>query len=200
MAKAGSKAVDGSTEQQKLFAYAYFNNGGHGTNAAIEAGYSERSATVTASRLLTYANIQAILANLHESLKERAIVTKEQIAKEWAKIGFSDIRQLFNDDNQLLDIKQIPDEIAASLSSVEIEELLGDRETVFTKREQIGWTKKLKLWSKPTALTALAELYGYNAPTKVAQTDKDGEDVAPSLSDTQFAILIKKINEAPHPG
>lgn len=185
--------MDGSTEQQKLFAYAYFNNGGHGTNAAIEAGYTERSATVTASRLLTYANIKAILSNLHDNLKERAIVSKEKIAEEWAKIGFSDIRQLFSDDNQLLNIKDIPDKIAASLSSVEIEELLGDRETVFTKREQIGFTKKVKLWSKTVALTALADLYGYNAPAKVAQTTVAGEDAKTELSDPQFEKLLHAI-------
>ena len=47
MAKGGTKVIDGTTEQQKLFAYAYFNNKGNGTQAAITAGYSEKTATST---------------------------------------------------------------------------------------------------------------------------------------------------------
>lgn len=175
MAKTGgSKAIDGSTEQQKLFAYAYFNNKGNGTQAAITAGYSEKSATQVASRLLTYANIQDMIKSLGEELRERAIVTKEEIAKELHKIGFSDIRKLFDEDNRLLNIKDIPDDIAASLSSSEVDQLWGATED---GKSIIGETKKVKLWDKLKALAQLTELYGYNAPTKVASTDAAGNDV-----------------------
>lgn len=174
MAKA-AKTAD-TTEKQKLFAYAYFNNGGNAAQAAIDAGYSEATAPQAASRLLKYVNVAALIANLNDQLKERAIVSKEKIATELAKIGFSDIRQLFSDENRLLDIKDIPDDIAASLSSSEVDELWGATEE---GKSIIGLTKKVKLWDKLKALAQLTDLYGYNAPTKVAQTNTAGEDVQP---------------------
>lgn len=174
MSRGGTKKIDGMTEQQKLFAYAYFANGGNGTQAAITAGYSKRSATSTASLILTYPNVIALLNELNQTIKDRAIVTKEQIAAEWVKIGFSDVRKLFDSDSRLLEIKEIPDDIAASLSSVEVDQLWG---WTIDGRVQIGDTKKVKLWDKPKALTALTELYGFNAPTKVANTDKDGNNL-----------------------
>jgi phage terminase small subunit len=174
MAKGGTKAIDGVTEQQKRFAYAYFNNRGNATKAAIKAGYSPKTAVVTGSRLLTYANIQKIIKELGEEIKERAIVTKEQIVAELAKIGFSDIRKLFDEDNRLLNIKDIPDDIAASLSSSEVDQLWEQSEN---GKVQVGETKKIKLWDKLKALSQLSDIYGYNAPAKVAQTDAEGNNV-----------------------
>lgn len=172
MAKAKTK---GTTEQQKLFAYAYFNNGGNATQAAISAGYSQRSATSTASLILTYPNVIKLLDELNETIKERAIVTKEQIAAELVKIGFSDIRNFFDENSLLLPLKNIPDDAAAALSSVEVDQLWG---ATMDGREQIGETKKAKMYDKLKALSQLTDLYGFNAPTKQAQTNSAGEDVA----------------------
>lgn len=175
MAKGGTKVIDGSTEQQKLFAYAYFANKGNATEAAISAGYSKKTAPQTASRLLTYVKVQELIKDLNKTLKERAIITKEQIAAELVKIGFSDIRNLFDENARLLDIKEIPDDIAASLSSVEVDQLWGSS---MDGKIQIGDTKKVKLWDKLKALSALTELYGFNAPIKSEVTTKIGKDLA----------------------
>ena len=191
MAKVGSKAIDGSTEQQKLFAYAYFNNKGNGTQAAITAGYSEKTAASTASRLLTYVNIQDILKELTAELRERAIVTKEQIAAELAKIGFSDIRKIFNEEGNMLPVHEIPDEAASCLAGVDVDHLFG---VTIEGRAIIGETKKVKLWDKLKALAQLTELYGYNAPTKVAQTNTAGEDVPTGLFE------VKIVNPIPPDG
>lgn len=174
MGKGGTTVIDGTTEQQKLFAYAYFANKGNATQAAISAGYSKKSATQVASRLLTYANVQTLITELNDTLKERAIVTKEEIAAELQKIGFSDIRQIFDADGNLLPIHEIPDSAAASLAGVDVDQLWG---ATPEGRAPIGETKKVKMWDKLKALAQLTDLYGYNAPTKVAATNAAGEDV-----------------------
>lgn len=186
---AKSVKLEGTTEQQKLFAYAYFNNGGNATAAAIEAGYSAKTATPTASRLLTYVNVQALLKTLQDELKERAIVTREDIAAELYKIGFSDIRTLFDENSRLVDIKDIPDNMAAALSSVEVDQLWG---TSPDGRIEIGDTKKVKLWDKIKALSALTELYGFNAPKKYANTDTRGND-----KDITLNIVRNKLTAKP---
>lgn len=172
MAKAAK--TEDTTERQKLFAYAYFNNGGNAAQAAIEAGYSEATAPQTASRLLKYVNVAALIAELNDKVKERAIVTKEAIAAELAKIGFSDIRQVFNESGNLLPIHEIPDTAAAALAGVDVDQLWGMTED---GKSEIGQTKKVKMWDKLKALAQLTELYGYNMPTKVASTNAAGEDV-----------------------
>lgn len=175
MAKGATKVIDGTTEQQKLFAYAYFNNKGNATDAAIKAGYSKKTATQIASRLLTKVNVQDIIKELNAELKERAIVTKEQIAAELAKIGFSDIRQLFDENSRLLEVKDIPDDVAACLSSVEVDQIWG---ASLDGRVQIGDTKKVKVWDKLKALAQLTEMYGYNAPVKSEITTRVGKELA----------------------
>jgi len=178
MAKGGTgKNTGGTNEQQKLFAYAYFNNKGNGTQAAIEAGYSPRSATSTASLLLTYPNIQALLASLHDQLQEKVVATKERIAEELAKIGFGDVRALFDENSILKPVHEWPDDAAAAVASVEVDQLWG---ATMDGKEQIGETKKVKRESKLQALKQLTELYGYNAPTKTAQTDVAGNDITPT--------------------
>lgn len=173
MAKAAK--TENTTERQKLFAYAYFNNGGNAAQAAIEAGYSERSAASTASEILKYPNVAALLAELNDKLKERAIVTKEQIAAELVKIGFSDIRQVFDAEGNLLPVHKIPDTAAAALAGVDVDQLWGMTED---GKSEIGQTKKVKMWDKLKALAQLTELYGYNAPVKSDVTTHIGKALA----------------------
>ena len=175
MAKGATKVIDGTTEQQKLFAYAYFANKGNATQAAISAGYSEKTATQIASRLLTKVNVQTLITELNDTLKQNAIVTKEAIAAELAKIGFSDIRQVFDADGNLLPINEIPDSVAASLAGVDVDQLWG---LTPEGRAEIGQTKKVKMWDKLKALAQLTELYGYNAPLKSDVTTHVGKALA----------------------
>jgi phage terminase small subunit len=184
--------TEGTTEQQKLFAYAYFNNGGNATQAAIEAGYSENTATQTASRLLTYVNVLALIKELNDTLKQKAIVTKEQVAAELAKIGFSDIRKLFDEDNRLMNITELSDDAAACLSGVDVDQLWGSTPE---GKAPVGETKKVKMWDKLKALAQLTELYGFNAPVKTAQTTVAGEDVQPVKDDRIDEILTTLRNK-----
>lgn len=49
----------------------------NGTQAAIRAGYSKRSATVTAARMLTKANIQEKIRELKDAQEKRTLVTAD---------------------------------------------------------------------------------------------------------------------------
>jgi len=173
MAK-GAKTTDGTTEQQKLFAYAYFNNGGNGTHAAIEAGYAPKTATSCASRLLTYENVQALIKSLSDAVKERVIVSKEQIANELIKIGFLDIRKAYTVDNSLKNVRDLDDDVAGSIAGIKVlEEFEGHGED----RLKVGETVEVKFNPKIPALAELNKMFGYYTPVLTAQTDKAGNDV-----------------------
>lgn len=59
----------------------------NGTAAAIAAGYAPRSARVTASRLLTRANIRARISRLEAEAAEQARMTIGKVIERYSAIG-----------------------------------------------------------------------------------------------------------------
>lgn len=81
------------TEKQRRFVDAYLLDP-NGTQAAIAAGYSPKSAAVEANRLLSNAKVAAELEGRRRVLEVRTGITPERVLSELAKLGFSDIRQV----------------------------------------------------------------------------------------------------------
>ncbi len=164
---------DNLTDQQKLFCMEYVNNGFNGEQAAISAGYSANSAGEQASRLLTYVNLQEYLDCLKNDLGLRIGISAEKVALEMAKIGFSNVKSIFDEDGSLKPLSEMSDAEAACIAGIEVVELF---EGKGDKRVQTGYIKKVKLWDKSKSLSDLNVMLGYNKPTKVANTDVDGKD------------------------
>ena len=73
-------------EKQKQFCNEYlidFN----GTQAAIRAGYSEKTANRIASRLLSNVDIQAYLKELIENRNERTKITQDEVIAKIVKVA-----------------------------------------------------------------------------------------------------------------
>jgi phage terminase small subunit len=68
-----------------------------GKDAAIRAGYSPRSAHVTASRILADPKVRSTIA---ASIEERFSVTKESIIEELAAIAFANLGDHFTWDEE----------------------------------------------------------------------------------------------------
>lgn len=132
----------------------------NGTQAAIRAGYSKRSAKEIASENLTKPNIKKWIEDQQKAIAKRTELTQDRILQEYAKIAFSDIRKIFNEQNAVIDIKDIDDDTAASISSTESFEEYGSDGALS------GFTKKVKLWDKVRALDSISKVLGYNAPEK----------------------------------
>lgn len=151
------------TDKQKRFCDEYlidFN----GTQAAIRAGYSKKTANEQASRLLTNVNIQEYIKCSQQKTATKLEVTRERIIEEYAKIAFFDIRKLFDGNSRLKYVQEFDDATASALSSVEVDEIWGSS---IDGKTQIGDTKKVKLWDKKGALDSLCKMLGFNAPTEV---------------------------------
>ena len=72
-------------EKQKMFCKEYlvdFN----GTQAAIRAGYSKKTANEQASRLLTKVNVQTYLKKLIEKRNERTNITQDDVVADIIKV------------------------------------------------------------------------------------------------------------------
>jgi phage terminase small subunit len=131
------------------------------TQAAIRAGYSKRSARQIGADNMAKPYISAWIDEQRKAAAKRTELTQDRILQEYAKIAFSDIRKIFNEQNAVIDIKDIDDDTAASISSTESFEEYS-RDGVLT-----GFTKKVKLWDKVRALDSISKVLGYNAAEKL---------------------------------
>lgn len=186
--------VEGLNDQQVLFAMRYVEYSFNGARAAKEAGYSEKSAREQASVLLTNPNIQALIERLKKDIGLVIGVSAYKIAREYAKIGFANVKTIFKEDGSLLNPNEMPEDVAANISSIQIDELT-EYQGKDIGRVQIGFTKKLRFFPKVDALDKLARMIGADGVTKVANTDKDGNDVQPPLSDSSVDKLLDEIRK-----
>lgn len=121
-----------------------------GKKAALAAGYK-----TDVSRALLQEPEVALA--IEENLRRRESTIQrdaEAVLDELARVGFSDLRKVFSPDGGLLPVSEWPEDISRAVSSVEVEELF---EGSGKERQQVGWTKKVKLWPKTEALSLLGK-------------------------------------------
>lgn len=143
----------------------------NGTQAVIRAGYSKRSAKEQAARLLTNDNVQKYLTEQKAKLAKKHEGLKDRLIEELTKIAFFDIRKVYNEDGTFKNLSDLGDDEAAVIASLETHEVSG------RGRKKKGLTKKFKTNPKVAAIERISKMLGYEAPTKVAPTDKEGNDL-----------------------
>jgi phage terminase small subunit len=137
---------------------------GNGTQAAIRAGYSPKTAGQTAFELLRNPKIVAALRERDIGRFQTHEVTADRVLKELARVAFSDPRKLFKLSGELKPIHELDDDEAAMISQIDIvnlKDVNGERQTVTRVRlwdknsglEKLG--KHLKLFHDPAAGLAL---------------------------------------------
>ena len=162
------------TEKQKRFCDEYlidFN----ATRAYKTVYYTckkDDTARANSSRLLTKANIQEYIQNKVQELQNNNKITKQKIIDELAKIAFADIRNFYNDNGALKNIKDLDDDAAGAILSVETFE---EHSGYGADKEKIGDTKKIKLSDKKGALELLGKHLGIFKDKVTIEQDKPFE-------------------------
>jgi len=133
-AKAGTPAA---AHRKRLFVDAYIATNGNATQAAIEAGYSRKTATAQGSRLLRNVNVSAEIKRRQGEIADRYALRAEEVLRQVACIVSSDPAALFDESGKLLPIHKMPSEVRAAIASVELDEE--------------GRVVKVRLWDKNTA-------------------------------------------------
>ncbi len=157
-------------DMQKLFCMKYVELKFNGKEAAIAAGYTPASAKTQASRLLSDDNLKRYIEVLKNDIALQVGKSAVDVARELAKIGFSNIKDLYDEKGQLKGIHELDDDVAASVGSVEYDDIV-------IGRERVGTTTKIKRYDKVVALEKYARMIGADGVTKVAQTDTEGNDI-----------------------
>jgi phage terminase small subunit len=141
------------TPKQALFVKEYLIDL-NATQAAIRAGYSEKTARAIGAENLTKLDIQE---SIQAAMNERAgglNITAERVLKEIAKLAFFDPRKFFHADGSPIPICDLDDDTAAALAGMDVlEEFEGSGET----RVFVGYTKKFKLSDKRASLELLGK-------------------------------------------
>ncbi|MBN3848158.1 terminase small subunit [Paraburkholderia sp. Ac-20342] len=135
----------------------------NGTQAAIRAGYSPKTAVKQASRLLTKADIQEAIAARRLSMASKFEITRERVLEEYARLAFSDPRNFYRPDGTLKDVPELDAATAASLAGFEVvtqQTVEVDEEGNTTPAPTV--TKKVKWADKKSALDSIARLMGWN--------------------------------------
>ena len=88
--KVEKTAINRLTAKQERFCQEYIIDC-NGTQAAIRAGYSERTAQEQSSRLLSKVMVQQRVAELQANVARRLDIKAENVLQELARVGFSNI-------------------------------------------------------------------------------------------------------------
>ena len=181
--KAGTSKAE-AAKRKALFVEAYVSNGGNATQAAITAGYSEKSARRIGTRLSTDVHISAEIekrrAQVIAQAEETTGLTVSGVLRELAGIVHSDLRGAFDPDTgALLAPNQWPDGVARSIASVKVVEMAGgmkvggegDGEGGPALQHVPMYTKEVKLWDKNSAIDkAMKHLGLYEADNEQKPT------------------------------
>lgn len=156
--KAPAESVWTPTTKQRRFIEEYpidFN----GTQAAVRAKYSKRTAGQQATRLLKNVYIQAAIQKRIGKLTHKADVTVERILSELAKIGFANLGDYFRiskEGEPLIDLSDITEEQSAALQEIVVEDFKDGRGDDSRDVRRV----KIKMLDKCPALDKLGKYLG----------------------------------------
>lgn len=168
------------TPKQKRFVEEYLIDL-NATQAAIRAGYSQRTANEQGARLLVNVSIAAAIEAAKEKRSERTEITQDMVLQELAKIGFSDIRKVVRWGETMVRTEtdkdgndvEVPYHGLALIDSTEIDDATAAAISEVTEGRN-GLT--VKLHDKKGALVDIGRHLGM-FKDRVEHTGKDGGPV-----------------------
>jgi phage terminase small subunit len=145
------------TDKQERFCQEYLIDL-NATQAAIRAGYSQNTARSQGAENLTKPDIQERLSELNKSRLEATGISQKRVLEEYAKIAFFDIREIFDVDGGLINVKQLDSASAGAIASIKSSEEWGEDEE--GNKTVTGTIKEVKVFDKIRALQDLGKHLG----------------------------------------
>jgi phage terminase small subunit len=114
-------SVNLSKERYSTFVAAMLENGLNRTEAAKAAGFSEKTAYSQGSRLMKIPEIRRAVAMGARKLVGDLDYSAARTLKEVARVAYLDPRDLYNEDGTPKRLDELDDNIAAAISSFELD-------------------------------------------------------------------------------
>lgn len=181
-------AASGLTMKQEAFCLKYVETGNASAayrNAYDASGMLPATVNKRASELLANGEITGRVDELKQAMLDRHHITRERVLREYARIGFLDIRTAFTDEGGMKSVKDMDEDTAAAIMAIEVDDLY---EGYGEARTKVGVTQKVKFHPKLPALDAMAKTLNIAGVSRVELTGKNGEPLIPKeMSDMEVA-------------
>jgi len=154
-----ARGCGGLTAKQQRFVEEFLVDG-NATQAAIRAGYSERTARSIAQENLTKPDIAQAIAAGQRARSTHLGITADDIARELAKLGFANMADYLTvgeDGQPTLDWSQLTRDQAAALQEVTVDEYVDGAGDDAREVRKV----RFKLSDKRASLVDLAKLLGF---------------------------------------
>jgi phage terminase small subunit len=172
------------TAKQRKF-FLEFPKDMNATQAAIRAGYSKKVARVQGCKLVKmvrrYAREKDNTPNNKSAAKSAHVPVSDTLTEDTEQdyqrflvrlnqLAYGDVRKLFDQHNNAIDIPDLSDDVAPLIAGFEITEEFEGRGA---ERKSVGYTKKFKMVDPLAAILALGKVRGFYSE-KVEHTGKNG--------------------------
>lgn len=141
MTDRGNSAMGGLTEKQNRFVQEYLKDL-NATQAAIRAGYSERTASAVGYENLRKPQIEKALAEAMQQRCERTKIDADYVLKRLVEIDQMDIADILAEDGSLLPVTTWPKVWRTTLSGMDVQ-TLGSKEDLSILKK-VKWPDKVK--------------------------------------------------------
>ncbi|MDU7837670.1 MAG: terminase small subunit [Pantoea sp.] len=173
------------TDKQEMFCREYLIDL-NATQAAIRAGYSEKTSNEQGARLLANVSVQSRISELKAQRNDRIDVDADYVLKRLFEIDQMDVLDILLANGELKPIKDWPKVWRTTLSGMDVTEMAGDAAGLLKKIKWPDKVKNLELLGKHVTVQAFKdnvknELVGPNglplaAPTFVVSFGADDDD------------------------
>nr|WP_308808103.1 terminase small subunit [Providencia sp. PROV266] len=131
------------TDKQEMFCREYLVDL-NATQAAIRAGYSDKTANAQASRLLVNVNIQNKIKELKSNRNERVEIDADYVLKRLVEIDQMDVLDILTENGDLKPVKDWPKSWRTTLSGLDIMSISSGEEDTEALLKKIKWPDKVK--------------------------------------------------------
>lgn len=147
-----AKIIKKLTSKQKRFCEEYVVDVNQ-TQAAIRAGYSKRTASSQASRLLTKVNIVEYVDKLKAEILENSKISIDECIQRLTAMARFDVLDFYDENGAMKDLKDVPEDARMAVEALDVDEIrIGDI--------SVGESKKLKLSSRRATIVELMKYLG----------------------------------------
>jgi phage terminase small subunit len=167
----------GLTPKQERFVSEYLLDL-NATQAAIRAGYSERTARAQGQRLLTNVDVAAALSKAKTDRSTRTKIDADWLLRRLADEAEADVADLYNEDGSLKPVKDWPVIWRKGLvAGIDVEEVTieGSVIGVIRKLKLSDRTKRLELIGKHVDVQAFREQVEHSGGMSITISPEDAE-------------------------
>jgi phage terminase small subunit len=164
--------INNLSDKQARFAAEYLIDL-NATQAAVRAGYSEKTAESQGCRMLKNVKVAAVIQENMNKRAARIEITADKVLQEIAKLSFANLQDFYNENGSLKEIHSLPRDVAAALSSTKI------------NLTEACAVQEIKLHDKKGSL----ELLGRHLKLFTDKTELTGEGGGPVQTITRIELV-----------